>query len=242
MRTALPTWLVRAWNRLRFRLRREQLDRELAEELEFHLEQKRSENIRTGISPADSLPLSRRQLGNITTAREDCRDMWSFLSLEQLFQDLRHAVRLYGRTPGFTAISVLSLALGIGGNAAMFSLVNALLVKPLPYRQPEQLARITGIYPRAAVPYLQGRAQSMEIAAVSTPAEYNLSGQGRASRVTGSRVSPNLLSVLGVSVAMGRGFVQGEDAPGRDGTALLSYELWRDRFGANPGCWARRFV
>lgn len=234
MNPPLPTRLVRAWNRLWFRLRREQLDRELAEELEFHLELKRAENIRRGVSPADSLPLSQRQLGNVTTAREDCRDMWSFLSLEQLIQDLRHAVRLYGRTPGFTAISVLSLALGIGGNAAMFSLVNALLVRPLPYPQPEQLARITGIYPRAAVPYLQGRAQTMEIAAVSAPAEFNLTGQGRASRVTGSRVSSNLLPVLGVPVAMGRGFRQGEDAPGRDGIAILSYEFWRDRCGASP--------
>jgi predicted permease len=149
-------------------------------------------------------------------------------------QDLRFAIRMYGRTPTFTAISVLSLALGIGGNAAMFSLVNALLVRPLPYTQPERLVRITGIYPRAALPFFQAQSRAMEIAAVSTGAEFNLTGQGQADRVIGSLASPDFLSILGTSVAVGRAFLPGEDAPRRDNVVILSYGLWKDRFGADP--------
>ncbi|WP_321472570.1 ABC transporter permease [uncultured Paludibaculum sp.] len=235
----LPTRLVRAWNRLKFRWRRERFEAELTEELAFHLEQKQAENLRAGAGPEQALVLTRRQIGNVTRAREDCRDMWSFLSLEQLAQDLRHAVRMYGRTPVFTAISVLSLALGIGGNAAMFSLVNTLLVRPLPYAQPERLVRITGIYPRAAVPYFQQRSQAMEVASVSAGSEFNLTGTGQAKRVTGSQVTPNFLSVLGTSVAMGRDFRPGEDGPGRDGVVILSDTLWKVRFGGDPSVLGR---
>jgi putative ABC transport system permease protein len=137
-------------------------------------------------------------------------------------QDLRFAVRMYGRTPVFTAVSVLSLALGIGGNAAMFSLVNALLVRPLPYTQPERLVRITGIYPRAALPFFQAQSRAMDIAAVSTGSEFNLTGEGPATRVIGSMASPNFLSVLGASVARGRNFNPGEESPGRDNVVIVS--------------------
>ena len=146
---------------------------------------------------------------------------------------------MYGRTPVFTAISVLSLALGIGGNAAMFSLVNALLVRPLPYRQPDRLVRVTGIYPRAAVPFFQGQSHTMDIAAVSPGSEFNLTGHGPATTVTGSMTSPDFLSVLGASVARGRSFHPGEDSPGRDNVVIVSDALWKDRFGGDPSALGR---
>jgi putative ABC transport system permease protein len=159
--------------------------------------------------------------------------MWTFRKLERLRQDVRHAVRMYGRTPVFTGICILSIALGIGGNAAMFSLVNALLVRPLPYAQPERLVRITGIYPRAAVPFFQERSRAMEVAAVSVGSEMNLTGQGDASRFLGSSASPNFLSVLGASVGMGRSFKPGEESPGRDRVVIISHSLWKGRFGGD---------
>src|ERR1700742_2685844 len=148
MNGAMHTW----WRRLAFRWRRDQLARELAEEIEFHREQKQAENAAAGIAPHEAATLTRRQMGNITTAKEECHDMWTFAIGERILQDLRHAARMYGRTPVFTAVCILSIALGIGANAAMFGLVNALLVRPLPYRQPDRLVRVTGIFPRAAVP------------------------------------------------------------------------------------------
>lgn len=165
------TWFGRLWRRVLFRWRRDQLGRELAEELEFHFEQKRAENLRAGLGPLSAAELTRRQMGNITIAAEECHDMWSFMSWERLQQDLRHGLRMYGGTPVFTAICILSISLGIGGNAAIFSLVNALLMRPLPYAQPDRLVRITGIYPRAAVPLFQARSRAMEIASVSAGSE-----------------------------------------------------------------------
>lgn len=111
MNPRLQTWLVRLWHRLVFRWRRDELAHELAEELEFHFEQKRAENLRAGISPLPFAELTRRLMGNITMATEECREMWSFMKWEHLLQDLRHALRAYARTPVFTGLCIFSIAL-----------------------------------------------------------------------------------------------------------------------------------
>lgn len=234
MNPSAPSWLIRAWHRLVFSSRRAQLSRELTEEIEFHRLLRQAENSRAGLTPEAARDLSRRQMGNIAIATEDCRDMWSFVRLERLLQDIRFAARMFARTPGFTAIAVLSLAVGIGGNAAMLSLVDTLLVRPLPYLQPDRLIRVTGIYPRAAVPVFQQRGRTMDIAAVGAPSEYNLTGRGTAIRVFGATASSNLFSVLGTPVARGRGFELGEDLPGRDALVIIGDSLWRRKFAADP--------
>src|SRR5262245_2444901 len=155
------------------------------------------------------------------------------MGLKGFWQDLRYAARTFRRTPVFTGIAVLSLALGFGGNAAMFSLVNTLLIRPLPYRQPDRLVRITGTYPRAAIPFFQSHSRTMEVAYVSTSLPFNLSGQGPAIRVRGSVASPNFLTVLGAGVAFGKGFQAGEESPGRDAVVILSHALWQKRFGGD---------
>src|SRR5262249_3887517 len=139
-------WL-RPWRRIVFRWRRAQLERDLAEELDFHRSLKHSRNTETGLSAEAAGGLTSKQMGNITLAKEESRDMWSFLALERLWQDLRFALRTFGRNPGFTAVAAVSLAIGIGGNAAVFSLVDTLLIRPLPYSEPDRLPRPQGGFP-----------------------------------------------------------------------------------------------
>jgi predicted permease len=228
MSRSLHSAVARGWRRLAFRWRRAQLDRELAEELDFHMMMNQQEKSQV----ADDL--TRKQMGNLTLAKEECRDMWSFVGLERLLQDLRYALRIFVRTPIFTGIAVVSLALGIGGNTAMFSLVNTLLIKPLPYFEPERLVRVTGVYPRAAIRFFQQKSRTMDVAAFSTGSELNLTGQGITMRVVGSGTSANFLDVLGASPAKGRGFEEGEDLPGRDGVVIISDSLWKSSFGRDP--------
>ena len=228
------TWLSRTWNRLVFRSRRGELERELAEEIAFHRRLKETECQRSGLASDKAVDLSRRQMGNVTLAREESRDMWGFLRIERLVEDIKYAVRMLRKTPGFTSIAVVSLALGIGGNVAMFTLVNTLLIRPLPYANPGSLIRITGIYPRAALPVFQQNSRSMEVASASAGSEFTLAGEGEPVRVRGSITSANLFDVLGVSVERGRRFEAGENSPGRDGVVILSDSLWKMKFRSDP--------
>jgi predicted permease len=228
------TWLSRTWNQLMFRSQREQLDLDLAEELAFHRRLKEREHQRNGMSSGEAAELAGQQMGNVTIAKEESRDMWGFLRLERLAQDVRYALRVLRNAPGFTLIAVASLALGIGGNVAMFTLVNTLLVRPLPYTDSASLIRITGVYPRAALPVFEQHSRSMEVASASSGSEFTLTGEGEPVRVTGSLTSPNLFDVLGASVERGRRFDTGENLPGRDGVVILSDSLWRLKFGSDP--------
>lgn len=224
--------LGRIWRRVCFWAARDKLSQELAEELELHLQLKEAaerENGRAHISVEES----RREMGNLTLAKEESREMWGFVSVDNALHDIRYALRIFKRNPGFASIAILSLALGIAGNTAIFSIINTLLIEPLPFHEPNRLMRITQLYPKAILEYFQQRSKTMDIAFVSPGSEFNLTGVGPASRIAGSETSANFFSVLGATVERGRTFELGEDRPGKDGVIIISHELWRDKFHEN---------
>ena len=216
----MPQVLGRIGRRLLFWARREQLERELAEELEFHL----------WLKEADG---RRQDMGNMTLAREESRDMWGFVWIDNLVQDISYALRVFRRNPGFASITIFSLALGIAGNTAIFSIINTLMIKPLPYYEPSRLLRITQLYPKAILDYFREHSKTMDIAFVNPGSEFNLTGLGPASRITGSETSANFFSVLGATVERGRTFEAREDRPGDDGVVVISHEFWRGKFGGD---------
>ena len=154
--------------------------------------------------------------------------------METLLQDIRYGLRILWKAPGFTIVAVLTLALGIGANTAIFSLVNGILLVPLPYSHPEQLVSVTGYYPRGAFSALRQQARTMDVAAYAEGHEFNLTGNGEPVRLSATLVSSELFSVLGSRPELGRTFYAGEDIAGQDNYVVLSHELWQNRFGSDP--------
>ncbi len=154
--------------------------------------------------------------------------------MTSLLQDLRYALRQLRKSPGFTAVAVLTLALGIGGNTAVFSLVDGILLLPLPYSKPDQLISVTGSYPAGAVVAMREQLHTMDVGAYAEGHDFNLTGLGEPVRLTGTLVSAELLSILGVRPELGRTFYPGEDSAGQDNYVILSHALWEQRFGSDP--------
>jgi predicted permease len=158
--------------------------------------------------------------------------------MSNMNQDLRYCLRMLMKNPGFTAVAVLTLALGMGSTAAIFTLVNAILLRPLPYPEPDRLVRPTGYYPTGAFLALQELSRTMEVATYSDKpengSEFNLTGQGEAMHLTGSTVSANVFALLGGRAQLGRTFQPGEDRAGADRLVILSHALWRDKFVSDP--------
>jgi len=151
-----------------------------------------------------------------------------------LIQDLRYALRQLRKSPGFTAVAVITLALGIGANTAIFSLVNGILLVSLPYSRPADLVSVTGSYPKGAFVAMREQVRSMDVAAYAEGHEFNLTRFGEPVRLAGTAVSAELFTVLGVPPEMGRAFNHGEDAAGSDNYVILSHALWEQRFGRDP--------
>ncbi len=235
--------LSQFWRRLLFYARRDRFDRELEEEMRFHLEMKTEENLAAGISSEEARYATQRQFGNQTLLREVSRDMWGFRFLETLAQDLRYGLRMMVKSPGFTAVAVLTLALGIGANTAIFSVVNALLLRPLPYRNPDQLVWLTEAYTQPETEYVPAThffawsTQSQTIAQIEAyvPDTRTLTGMGEPERLDASRVTAQFFALLGVQPLLGRDFLPAEDRPGGERVAIISHSLWRRRFSADQG-------
>jgi predicted permease len=242
-------WLQDAigwWNRLRTLLRPGRRVRDIDDEIAFHLAMRQAEHERDGLAPEIARRTAARQFGNVTALKEQTRDMWTFPSFESLVQDLRYALRTLRRAPAFALVAVLVLAIGIGATTAMFSLVDTMLVRGLPYPQADRLVVLIGNVQRAGGVERRGnsypdhvdwraRATSFEDMAAYTTLTTTLQGADEPERIPGEAVSAPYFTLLGVSPAHGRAFTPEEDAvPNRDAVVILSDGLWRRRFGADP--------
>jgi predicted permease len=153
--------------------------------------------------------------------------------MNTLLQEIRFGLRVLRKNPGFTAVAVLTLALGIGANSAIFSLVSGILFRPLPYAQPHELVSIRASYPRGAFVAMREQVGTMSVATYAEGHEFNLTGTGVPVRLTATLVSAEFFSVLGVNPELGRAFHPGEDAAGKDNFVVLSHALWQDRFAGD---------
>jgi predicted permease len=229
------------WN---WRKRREN---ELAEEIQAHLRMASQDRIERGETPPHAAAGARRELGNVGLIQETTRDMWSGVvarSLSQTAQDVRYAVRTYAKSPGFTAIAVLTLALGITASTAIFSVVNAVLLAPLAYRHAERVitawtsnpAKNIDIDPVSGGVFAEWRSRNhvFESMAASSDNVYTLTGAGDPQFLIGYQFSANYFPLLGVEPELGRTFRPEEDQPGAPDVVVLGDRLWRRTFHADP--------
>ena len=233
-------------SRLLTLLRRGRRARDIEDEIAFHLAMRQAEHERAGLPPEIARRSAARQFGNVTALKEQTRDMWTFPSFESLVRDLRYALRTLRRAPAFTLVAVLVLAIGIGATTAMFSLVDSMLVRGLPYPKADGLVVLIGNVQRAAGIERRGnsypdhvdwraRATSFDDMAAYTTLNTTLQGPDEPEPIPSEAVSPPYFSLLGVSPTYGRVFRPDEDAvPNRDAVTILGDGLWRRRFGADP--------
>lgn len=234
------TWHKRLTARLHTLFHKRRLEEELDEELLLHLEMQVEENLASGMSAEEARDAARRLFGVVDRVKEDYRDRWAFRWLETLLQDLRYGVRMLGRGPGFAAAVVLSLALGIGANTAIFSLIDAVMWRMLPVKDPEGLlvvARQSGSDVQAGFSYdeynvLRENADAAELAGYS-PATFNVRIDGNLEpTVEGQLVSGTYFPLLGVNPILGRAIgVEDDRVPNGHSVAMLSYGYWERRFG-----------
>jgi predicted permease len=235
--------------RLRSLFRRRRVECELDAELRFHVDQQMEENMLAGMGPAEAHRTALRAIGDLTHHREECRDMRGVNWIDNLGQDLRYSMRTLRQAPGFAAVAVLTLALGIGSNTAIFSVVEAALLRPLPYARPDRLITLGEVRSQnvpdpldrstwnASYPdFLDWRAQSktLESLAGFNPDGFTLRGAGEPESVFAVQVTPNFFSTLGVRPQLGRDFHAGEDENTGPHVAILMHSFWKSRFHSDP--------
>ncbi|HVE78695.1 MAG TPA: ABC transporter permease [Gemmatimonadaceae bacterium] len=234
---------------LRSRLWKPSAEEEVSAELAFHLEMRTREYVAMGMSPAEAREQALRRFGDMArvertcraTARRRDREMRRAEWFGELRQDATFAIRQLAKSPVFTAVAVVTLALGIGANTAIFSIVNGVLLRPLPYADPGRLVRVwPAVGPEqnafSVLNFLDWREQatrSFSGMAAATGQTLNLTGEGEPERLRGAQVTANMFDVLGTRAVVGRTFVAGDDAAGAGRVAVLSTELWRRRFGGD---------
>jgi len=225
------------------RWRRKQREQDLIRELSAHLEAEAAEQSERGVSPEEAHYAAQRAFGNAALVKEELHEMWSWGFIERLLQDIRFSARMLRKNPGFAVFAVLALAFGLGANAAIFSVVDAVLLRSLPFRNSDRLVEVWEDasrfgFPRAPLAPAnfvdwKRRNHVFEDMAALKGDLYALTGVGTPEQVEGSPVTANLFPVLGVSPILGRNFSAEEDRRGGPRVVLISYGLWQRRFGGD---------
>jgi predicted permease len=232
----LRAWLLR-WGGL---LRKEQREREFVEEMEAHLQMHIEDNLRSGMGPEEARRQALIKLGGLQQAKELYQDRRGLPALETLWQDMRFGLRMLRKSPGFTAVAVLTLALGIGANTAIFSIVNGVLLNPLPFPHPEQLVVLHESKPNfdhgsISYPNFQDwRKDNHTFSSMATSRGYyfSLTGTGAAEQLNGQFMTADFFETLGVKPILGRTFTHAEELPGAGPVVLISENLWQRKFGS----------
>jgi predicted permease len=222
--------------------RRKRMMEGLDQDIRDHIEMETQENIDRGMPPEEARYAALRKFGNVTRAKEETREVWSSTWLEQLLQDIRFGVRTLGKNPGFTILAVLTVALGIGANTAMFSVMQGVVLAPLRSFEPDRLVTIwesNPRFPRVWVSYpnfldRQRLARSFEQMAALTWQGYDLTSLGPPEHIDGEEISSNFFNTLGVKLALGRDFSLNEDQHGGAPVVIIGNRLWRTKFNASP--------
>src|SRR6202795_3021979 len=238
-------WFQNISNWLRSLFRKNTVEQELGSELGFHIERQIEENLASGMKPQEARRAALREFGGVEQVKEECRDTRRVSLIDTLLQDLRYGARMLRKNPGFTVVAVLTLALGIGANAAIFSMVNALLLHPYDFNNLDSLVRVwetrgmdegydaRWTAPADAADFLSGTDIFQNLTTYRDQS-FNLAIEDGVEPVLGCRVSASFFDVLGRGPALGRGFAQKEEQPGFEQVVILGHGLWQRRFGGNP--------
>uniref|UniRef100_Q01PE9 Permease n=1 Tax=Solibacter usitatus (strain Ellin6076) TaxID=234267 RepID=Q01PE9_SOLUE len=235
-------WLDIARLRLRSLFGKRRVEQELDRELRFHVDQQIQESIAGGMSAEEARLAAMRRFGGVVQIQEECRDMRRINQLETVGNDLRYAARMLARSPGFTVVIIMTLALSIGANSAIFSVIEGVLLRPLPYAQPDSIARIflnSDTYPKFPLnPFdfrdFRARNRAFESIAGITRGDMQLSGAGEPVMLHAFRVTAGYFRVLGFAPARGREFTTDDELPGHFQQVILSDRIWRAQFASDP--------
>ena len=251
------SWIQKLRLRLQALFRREQATQQLSDEMQFHLDQQVAEYVAAGMSREEARHAALRVFGNSALLKEQALETWGWMWLGQMGQELCYALRMLRRNPVFTAVGVLTIAIGIGANAAVFSVVNSVLVKPLNYPQPQELVALHQIAPGAAglADFRNGlllspsmyfsyaeQNRTFQALGVWVPDTANVTGLAEPEQVRTIDVSDGVLQALAVPPVLGRWFSQADQLPGGPKTVILSHGYWQRRFGGNPAVVGRNVL
>jgi predicted permease len=243
-------WFNELARRLLMLLRRNRFDRDLEEEMRLHRELRMQDQIERGLLPEEANDAAQRRFGNDLVLREESRDMWGWNWLENLVQDVRYGVRMLVKNPGFTSVAVITLALGVGANTAIFSVVNGVLLSPLPFPNAKRIVSIfqdKPNFPKGSISYpnfldWQHDNRTFELMAAYRWADGTIRGVGEPEDVKAQRVSATFFPILGVQPILGRNLSADEDRRGANPTVMISEGLWKRKFGSDPNVIGKRLI